>query len=250
MGKRLENICEGLMELLQKDKRIEEEQVHVFFEGAVDCLNGEEDKTVKLDKLTAYLQKKWQYREIESMTPEQAFLCGSIWGGTRVFCLKRERKETAFRFEELKQQYSGQYAFFHAIAANPGIKHKDLAEECGKSVSLLSQFAAGVKKDGLITCRHVGRETYYYLRPLGEQVHEELKREKQKQKQFIQLQGQKWAEAFRPQQNMKELHNLSYKGWRGTKENDFQIMENSNNDMSIEASGMIMEDNYGSMVGV
>ena len=180
MGERLENICEGLMELLQKDKRIDEEQVHVFFEGAIDWLNGEEDRTVKLDKLAAYLQKKWQYREIEGMALEQAFLCGSIWGGTRLLGLKREWKEKTYRFEELKKQYTGHYDFLHAIAVNPGIKHKDLARECGKSASLLSQFATRVKKDRLITCRHIGRETYYYLRPMGERVFEELRREKQK----------------------------------------------------------------------
>lgn len=56
----MENICENLMELFQKNKRIDEEQVHIFFEGAADCLNGRmnEDKTIKLDKLTTYLQKK------------------------------------------------------------------------------------------------------------------------------------------------------------------------------------------------
>lgn len=175
----MENICENLMELFQKNKRIDEEQVYIFFEGAADCLNGRmnEDKTIKLDKLTTYLQKKWQYREIEGMTSEQAFLCGSIWGVTKLLGMKRERKEQAFRLEELKRQYSEHYDFLHAIAVSPGIKHKDLAEECGKSVSLLSQFAVGVKRDGLITCSRIGRETYYYLRPLGEQIYKELEHE-------------------------------------------------------------------------
>lgn len=254
MGKRLENISESLMELLQKDKRIEEEQVYVFFEGAVDCLNGEEDKTAKLDKLAAYLQKKWQYREIESMTSEQAFLCGSIWGGTRLLGLKRERKEKTFRFEELKKQYTGHYGFLRAIAANPGIKHKDLAVECGKSVSLLSQFATGVKKDGLITCRRIGRETYYYLRPLGEQVYEEIEQEKQKELEwqniFIPLQEKTWMEEFRRQQNIKELKNTFYKGWIGAKEDDFEVMGYSNNYLPIHVDGMIVEDNYESVVSV
>lgn len=252
MVRRLENICEGLMELLQKDKRIDEEQVHVFFEGAVDCLNGEEDKTVKLDRLTAYLQKKWQYREIESMVPEQAFLCGSIWGATRLLGLKRERREKTFRFEELKKQYTGHYDFFHAIAENPGIKHKDLAGKCGKSVSLLSQFATGVKKDGLITCRRIGRETYYYLRPLGEQVYEEIKQEKlEKEKIFMLRQEERQRDELNWQRIMKSVLNTSFEGRYAVRKDAFEIvMENSNYDMPFRVGRIAVEDNYESMVSV
>lgn len=254
MGKRLENICETLMELLQKDKRINEEQVHVFFEGTVDDLNEETDetKTVNLDKLTAYLQKEWQYREIESMTSEQAFLCGSIWGAIKLLGLKRERREKTFRLEELKKQYAGNYDFLHAIAVNPGIKHKDLAEKCGKSISLLSQFAAGVKKDGMITCRHIGRETYYYLRPLGEQVYEELKHEKlEKHKLLILQQEELWRDALFGQQNMTELLNTSFEGRLAARIDDFDmITENSNYSKPIRELRITVEDYDESMVRI
>lgn len=258
MGKRLENICEGLMELLQKDKRIDEEQVHVFFEGAADCLNGgtEEDKTVKLDKLAAYLQKKWQYRDIESMTSEQAFLCGSIWGGTKLLGIKRERRENAFRLEELKKQYSGHYDFLHAIAADTGIKHKDLAEKCGKSVSLLSQFAAGVKKDGLITCRRIGREKYYYLRPLGEQVYGDLKQEKLEREKILLLQQEKRRrEELNWPRAMKDLLNTSFEGRHAARMDALEIVrENSDYDMPIRVGNRMgriaVEENYGAMVEV
>ena len=255
MGKRLENICENLMELFQKNKRIDEEQVHIFFEGAADCLNERtnEDKTVKLDKLTTYLQKKWQYREIEGMTSEQAFLCGSIWGVTKLLGMKRERKEQAFRLEELKRQYSGHYDFLHAIAVSPGIKHKDLAEECGKSVSLLSQFAVGVKRDGLITCSRIGREKYYYLRPLGEQVHEELRKEKlERQKILMQLQEKRNREGtFRQWWNICEMPNSSYERRYTVKKDVMEIVtENSNYGNSERMSGLAGEDIYESMVGI
>lgn len=236
MGKRLENICESLLELLQKGKCIDEEHVHIFLDSAVDCLDGEtdEDKPQKLGRLAAYVQKKWQYREIDSMTSEQAFLCGGIWGGIKLLGMARERNEKSVRLEVLKKQYAGYYDFFHAIATEPGIKHKELAEKCGKSASLLSQFAAGVKREGLIVCRPVGREKYYYLRPLGTQVYDALRWDRQENEKKLYM--RQWSR--------KNLPNSSYKERYNEKDELINtIMDNRNICISDRSEGMLVEDN-------
>lgn len=258
MEKRLENICESLMELFQKEKRIDEEQVYIFLEGAVDFLNREADehKTVKLDKLGAYLQKKWQYREIEQMTPEQAFLCGSIWGGAKLLGIKRERKETVFEFHELKKKHSVHYDLLHAISVDPGIKHKDLAGKLKKSTSHLSQYVIDVIRDGLITCSRIGREKYYYLSPLGEQVYDELKKEKlegQKVRERITMEiwTVKRPKGARRNANLSEVHGIFREGTYGVKEKTFKIAgENSNYYVPIRPIKEVLEDNNELLVKV
>lgn len=251
MGKRLENICESLVTLFQKDKRIDEEQVYTFFEGAVDYLDGDTsgNKTAGLDNLAACVQRKWQYREIEKMSPEQVFLCGSIWGGTRLLGVKRERKEKLFEIDRLKNQYSGQYELFHAIAVNPGIRHKELAGRCGKSISSLSQFAVGAMREGLIECSRVGREKYYYLRPLGEQVYEKLKKER--------LVGQRTAKRLQEmtyrQRNtlMREWGDIAYDGMYNAKDYIYGGTKgNSNFVVTTRMKKMPLEVNNESTVGV
>ena len=180
MGERLKNACAGLMGMFRRGSSVDEGQVHAFWEGVFDYLEEEEygEPPAELNELSDILQKKLLYGGVEQMTPEQAFLYGGIWGGVRLLDIRKNHRRRRLKIHKLKKRYEDYYDFFSIIDINPGIRHKDLAERLGKSVSQLSQLADRIDRDDLIYCDYMGREKYYYLSSLGKQLYTEIKKEK------------------------------------------------------------------------
>ena len=173
--KRLGNICRSILDRLNNGRQMDEDSVHIFFEGIVDKLQSMDGKEPpEYQKLVAKMDEMWQYRQLEEISPELIFLCGGLWGGAKVLKLCRKREKQQISLDLLVRKYKSEEWIFRVLSENPGIKHKDLAEKGRVSISRLSQLTATMQREGLITYNRVGREKYYYLRPEGEKVYDRL----------------------------------------------------------------------------
>lgn len=175
---RLINICQDILSRWREKKEIDEEQSYIFMDGILDVFSNPEEETgADYRKVSEELNEMWQYRDFGSLSVEEVFLCGSLWGGIKMAELNRKRLRQQSTIKELSRAYANKLWFFEAISYEPGIRHKDLAQKGGQSTSQLSQFVAGVVKEGLITYNRIGREKYYYLQKRGELVYAELKKQ-------------------------------------------------------------------------
>lgn len=114
------------------------------------------------------LEEVWQYREWESMTAEQAFLYGQLYGCVK-FCSYEEKANQDQKWmnvlvSKYKKERRG---LFQAISDTPGIRHKELSEKTGYKISYLSQIMNEKSMQELVECCFSGREKYYFLRPQG-----------------------------------------------------------------------------------
>ncbi len=176
MKKRLENICKEILGHWKNQGKLEEEQAHIFFDGILDVImDGEKVPISDYRQISARVEKKWQYRELEDLSLGEAFLYGSLWGGIKIEDLYEDRVRQQESMEKLVSVYAPKQWLFRAIYYNPGIRHKDLAKKGNQSPSQLSQLMTSVEREGLITYNRVGREKYYYLQKRGDQLYKLLK---------------------------------------------------------------------------
>lgn len=174
--KRLRNICQDILACWSEKKELDEEQGYIFFDGILDTISCEEEEFGSdYEKVSTKLNEMWQYKNWGKMSVENAFLCGSLWGGLKIAELSRKRARQQKTVEKLALVYANKLWFFEAISMNPGIRHKDLALKGYQSASQLSQFVNRVTREGLITYNRVGREKYYYLQKQGELVYAAIK---------------------------------------------------------------------------
>lgn len=177
---RLANICRDILTRWDEKKSVDEEQVYIFCDGIVDMINdlaAESEPDYK--KVSAKLQEMWQYKDFEEMSAEEIFLCGGLWCGMQISGMSTKQRRQQKTIDELACVYESEQWFFKAIYKQPGIRHKDLAEQGDQSVSQLSQFVAKVYEEGLITYNHVGREKYYYLEKRGEMVYKAIQKKRE-----------------------------------------------------------------------
>ncbi|MCM1123376.1 MAG: MarR family winged helix-turn-helix transcriptional regulator [Eubacterium sp.] len=172
----LENVCRNLMNSMDSHKGITEDQAFAF----MDELSVEEPKDLAdmpadYRKLKFSISEVWQYREWQELSPEQAFLYGSVWGSARLFELKQQKRRETDRMKILVPKYRDKYWMFQAIKSQPGILHKELAKKGNISPSRLSQIMDDSDIDFLISHRESGREKYYFLKPQGEELFAKLK---------------------------------------------------------------------------
>ncbi len=172
----LENVCRNLISDMDSDKNITEDQTLTFMEE----LSAEEPKDLAdmpedYRKLKFSMSEVWRYREWKEMTPEQAFLYGSVWGSARLFELRQQKRRETDRMKLLVPKYRDKYWMFYAIKSQPGILHKELAKKGNISPSRLSQIMDDKDIDVLISQRASGREKYYFLKPQGEELLAKLK---------------------------------------------------------------------------
>lgn len=178
-----EHVCDNLTKRLQAKKSIEEEQVSVFLDSVTEKLTAVEEpkgKASGYQALSDLVNKMWHYGDFGKATRLQVFLYGSIWAGIRMIERKRKNASRKTKLEELISYYTDKEWLLKTICDNPGIRHKDLAESGGKSVSQLSQMVSRASKDELISYHRLGREKYYFLMDSGETVYKEIAERRRK----------------------------------------------------------------------
>lgn len=177
---RLGNICRDILMRWREKRSVDEELVYIFFDGILDMLHdSEKDNSIPdYRKVTDRLQDIWQYKDFDKMSKEEIFLYGGLWGGMQMAEINVRRKRQEKSVDELVCAYKNKQWFFDAIASQPGIRHKELAERGNQSTSQLSQFVIKAAKEKLITYNRIGREKYYYLGKKGELVYEKMKKRK------------------------------------------------------------------------
>lgn len=172
----LKNVCRNLVDSLTSHTKITEDQVFKFMEE----LTMEEPKALSemppdYRRLFFSMGEVWQYQEWKSLSAEQAFLYGGLWGSSKAFDLRYQQKLTTDRMKTLVPKYKGKEWIFRAIKYQPGILHKELADKGHISPSRLSQIMDDEDINSLISYRLSGREKYYYLKPAGEELLDKLK---------------------------------------------------------------------------
>lgn len=180
-----EHICSNLTERLRTKKNIDEEQVNVFLDSVAENLAAAEKpkkKSSGYQALSDFVNKLWYYGDFGKAARLQIFLYGSIWAGIRMIERRHKKIDRQRKLEELIPYYSDKEWLLRAIYDKPGIRHKDLAKEGGKSVSQLSQIISKASKDALISYHRLGREKYYFLMDSGEAVYQEIARRNRKQR--------------------------------------------------------------------
>ena len=182
---RLANICKGLLDLLKKEKRVEEEQLYVYWDGMIDLLEIHQDNwPVSYRELSEYVERKWSFRNFDKMSAEEVFLCGSIWGSSKLMKQKALRTVRNLELKDLISKYmnNDNLRILEIVYKTPGIRHKDLAEKIQKSASGLTQTLFPMMKEGLLDYNHMGRENHYYLQPEGEMVYQQVRKLKRKER--------------------------------------------------------------------
>lgn len=136
-------------------------------------------KTKSYKVMKSMLNELWQYREWKDMSPEQAFLCGQLYGCVKL-CEYREqsRQDTVF-INFLLSKY-GNSKPFRIIKENPGIRHKDLARKINISPGRLSQIMDDEDMQELFASRVLGREKHYFLGVKGEELLRKLEEQERK----------------------------------------------------------------------
>ena len=182
---RLENICNGLLQLLGKGKRIEEDNIYIYLDGMLDVMEKQTNEwPTSYVKLNHYVGQMWELREIDRLTQEQTFLLGSIWGTAKLMEMKRQREKRRYEITDLASVYFKNKWIFREISARPGVRHIELAAKGKRSASGLTQLLSQMIQKQLIACNHMGRENHYYLLDRGEQVYEKIKEDEKKQRRL------------------------------------------------------------------
>ena len=183
--KRLYNICKEILTHIERKDDISEEQVYRLGEG-LSFYYGEEKMPATYIKLLDTIGQKWQYQQLDDLSPEQLFIYGGLWGCMQAMEIKRK----CVRTEELKREkwnvlikgYDDKKKLLEIIQKNPGIRHKELAENVNKSPSQLSQIMVRMTRDGIVSYNYVGREKFYFLSELGEKLTDKLIGQRKKNK--------------------------------------------------------------------
>lgn len=134
-------------------------------------------KTKSYKAMRSRLNELWQYREWEDMSSEQAFLYGQLFGCVRL-CEYREQSHQDIAWTNYLLSKYEDSKLFYIVKRNPGIRHKDLAQEIGLTAGRLSQMMDEEDTKDLIVSRVMGREKHYFLGAKGEELLQKLEAQK------------------------------------------------------------------------
>lgn len=132
------------------------------------------------DQLLNRLDKVWQYKQFDGLDVEQSYLYGGIWGCLKMLSCIQQKKSVSQKCYTIASKYEtgSAYTFLNSIYDNPGLHNKRLAQICNVSSARISQIASEALKDGLICAQSSGKEKIYYIRTMGETVHNIVKKRK------------------------------------------------------------------------
>ena len=174
--------CQEIIECIREKKDIEDETLFFILDRMSEqFLESQEDREWQnYYKLLYLLDKIWRYQQFETLTTEQSYLYGGIWGCLNMISFIRKKKETLKKCYALasKHEADAVFTFLNAINESPGLQNKKLALLCNISSEEISQISNEALKDELIFFRRFGKEKYYYLRKQGERVIDIVKKNK------------------------------------------------------------------------
>lgn len=169
-------------EQIYKRMSIQEEFVYTMFEIIANrFIEGSENTYLDESKyLFEALESVWHYGQINELLPDQSFLYGSIWGCLNMLSVIDKKKKASQKSYNLAEKYKEDtsYQFVRSIYNHPGIQNKELAKACKVTPARISQIAHTAITDGMVTFHYVGKNKYYYLKTLGDNVYEIIKKKK------------------------------------------------------------------------
>lgn len=171
----LRYVIEDISRCLTFDGKLSHSLVSQFISCSADDSGSFFDvsKTDQYISMKNMLYEVWQYREWETMSPEQAFLYGQLYGSVKLFDDREESRQETLWIDSLASKYKDS-DLFHLVKGEPGIRHKDLAQKMNISAGRLSQILHDEEMDDLFCCRTLGREKHYFLSPRGELLFQKL----------------------------------------------------------------------------
>lgn len=179
MLQKIRNISGLLLKRRISHTKIGEEQVQILLDSLAELCESRDDirsEASEYAELTVMVDEMWHYRDVHALSAEEAFLYGGIWGAARLEHLmhkkdaeKASMAQLVHDFQDKKKEESS-FRLLELIDQNPGIKHKDLAEQLGISPSMLSQIAAKLEPERLFMAQRSGREKYYFLQTRGKEL--------------------------------------------------------------------------------
>lgn len=169
---RLENICTVILGRWEEGKAITEKQADIFMEEILELFTGSTASRLPESYSALYrkLKEMRHYHETSQMTPQDAFLLGSIWSGMELVEKRHKKEAENVSLDDLACKYKSYEWFFSALKANPGLNHAQLAKRGNKTPSELSQFTTRIGREKLYNANRLGREKYYFLSPRGEEL--------------------------------------------------------------------------------
>ncbi|MDW7656410.1 MAG: hypothetical protein SCM11_04460 [Bacillota bacterium] len=174
----LNNVCQAILKRLQNQQSVREEQVHLLMEEIGKRIEQADFKHFPdaYHQLQHYLQRNLQYGRTEALSSDDAVTFGALWAICSLAEATVKRHGEDHLLSEAAQLYKKHLSFFRIMQKNPGIKHGDLAKQCNKSPSELSQLVARLQWERYFSFSKAGREKYYYLEKRGEDLLNEMEK--------------------------------------------------------------------------
>lgn len=176
------DIYQEIIQKVWKKNAIEDEIVYYLWDRISDQYIDHHTDSEKMyhEKLLDRLNSIWQYEQIETLSSEQSFLYGGIWGCLSILSLIRKKRKQKQECHALAHKYNldSSYLFLQSIYDLPGLQNKKLAEICGVTPARISQIAVEASKEGLISTMVLGKEKYYFIKEMGEDVYNLIQRQK------------------------------------------------------------------------
>ncbi|WP_405289576.1 hypothetical protein [Methanobrevibacter sp.] len=180
------DIFQEVMQRFHQKKTIEDEMLFYILDTMSERFveSHDDSKWQCYSHMLDKLNKVWQYKQFEGISSEQSYLYGAIWGSLSMLSSIKEKKVTSQKCHTLAMKYDtdSEYIFLKSILDSPGIQNKKLAGLCDVTNARVSQIASKALKDGLISTQIFGKEKCYYIRTLGESVHDIIRNHR---KQFV-----------------------------------------------------------------
>lgn len=171
-----DNVCQAILKKLQSQQSVREDQVHILMEEIGKRIEQSDLNHFPeaYHQLQQYLQRNLQYGRIETLSSEDAVNFGALWATCCLAEAVIKRHKEEHLLGEAAQLYRKHLSLFRNMQKKPGIKHGDLAKQCNKSPSELSQLVAKLQWKQYFSFSKVGREKYYYLEKRGEDLLNEM----------------------------------------------------------------------------
>lgn len=179
---KMDIISPNIMKKVQQKQDVNEETVFALWEWIAKHMNECEEFSDFSDcmHLMQFLDSMWAYQNFETVSVEQTFLRGGIWGALHTLETFYQSRNDKRGCQQLVHKYRDDtsFLFLEAIHAKPGIKNITLSGVCGVTTARISQMTKTAEQEGLITSQRNGREKYYYMKSMGNAVYKTLKRER------------------------------------------------------------------------
>lgn len=171
------NIFEDILKKIDNSKKLEDEILFFMIDRVTEIFVEERKlEERQYQRLLGRLDKIWMYKSFESMTQEQSFIYGGIWGCLRMVESLKKKEDSNRKGNQVALKYEAGTMFqvLQSIYDVPGVQNKELAEICNVTTARISQITNSALMDGLITAQPMGKEKSYYIKKYGGNVYKKI----------------------------------------------------------------------------